>query len=177
MFNINDIKKKLEGVAFDCPLEIKTALLERESGILDVANVTTKGHISYESGLYLLNYQLNYDITLPSSRSMTPVTKSESLTVEEVFIEHSEVDSKSNLVEDDLVLIIEGEVISLEESVIDNILLNIPLRVLTKEEEQDNHMPSGQSWSVMTEEQYQAQLEEKKLENNPFSGLDGLFKD
>lgn len=177
MFNLIEIKKQSEGLTFEQTLDIKEALQERDPSILDIADVKVTGHISHDAGLYLLNYQLTYTITLPSSRSMEPVALAESLSVSEAFIEKVDVKSKAELVEEDLVLIIEGEEISLEESVIDNILLNIPLRVLTAEEEQENQMPSGNSWSVLTEEQYQAQQREKAMANNPFAGLKALFDD
>lgn len=177
MFNLIEIKKQSEGLTFEQTLDIKEALQERDPSILDIADVKVTGHISHDAELYLLNYQLTYTITLPSSRSMEPVALAESLSVSEAFIEKVDVKSKAELVEEDLVLIIEGEEISLEESVIDNILLNIPLRVLTAEEEQENQMPSGNSWLVLTEEQYQAQQREKAMANNPFAGLNDLFDD
>lgn len=177
MFNLIDLKKQTEGVTFDRQLDIKEVLLGRDSSILDIANVTARGHISYDAGLYLLNYQLDYTITLPSSRSMEPVVLAETLSVSEVFIEEGDVKEKAELIEEDLVLVIEGETISLEESVADNILLNIPLRVLTSEEEQDGQMPSGNAWTVLTEEQYQVQQEEKAVANNPFASLNGLFEE
>lgn len=177
MFNLIDLKKQTEGVTFDRQLDIKEVLLGRDSSILDISNVTARGHISYDAGLYLLNYQLDYTITLPSSRSMEPVVLAETLSVSEVFIEEGDVKEKAELIEEDLVLVIEGETISLEESVVDNILLNIPLRVLTSEEEQDDQMPSGNAWTVLTEEQYQAQQEEKAAANNPFASLNGLFEE
>ena len=79
--------------------------------------------------------------------------------------------------DEELVLVIEGDVISLEESVVDNILLNIPLRVLIEAEEKEDTLPSGNSWTVMTESQYQELQEEKAVQNNPFASLNGLFED
>ncbi|WP_162012846.1 YceD family protein [Streptococcus sp. S784/96/1] len=175
MFNLIDLKKQTEGIAFDRKLDIKEALLERDCSILDITDVRVTGHISYDAGLYLLNYQLSYTITLPSSRSMEAVVLNEILPISEVFIEEADAKEKAELVEEDLVLVVEGETISLEESVVDNILLNIPLRVLTSEEERDDQMPSGNAWTVLTEEQYQAQQEEKAAANNPFASLNGLF--
>lgn len=177
MFHLLDIKKNTEGLAFDSQLDIKDFLLERDPSILTIENVRAVGQISYDASLYLLNYQLTYDITLPSSRSMEPVILSESVQVSEVFIEESDLSTKTDLVDEELILVIEGETISLEESVVDNILLNIPLKVLTVEEENDNSLPSGQNWSVLTESQYQALQEEKVIENNPFASLDGLFEE
>lgn len=177
MFHILDIKKQAEGLAFDRQLEIKDLLLERDSSILDIEAVQASGQISYDAGLYLLHYELDYTITLPSSRSMEPVRLSEHLSVSEVFIEADEVASKADMVDEELVLVIEGDIISLEESVVDNILLNIPLRVLTEAEEKEDTLPSGNSWTVMTESQYQELQEEKAVQNNPFASLNGLFED
>ena len=51
------------------------------------------------------------------------------------------------------------------------------MQILSKEERNSNVMPSGNDWSVLTEEQYDVLQDEKKKENNPFSTLNGLFED
>ncbi|MBF0844428.1 DUF177 domain-containing protein, partial [Streptococcus danieliae] len=63
----------------------------------------------------------------------------------------------------------------LEDSVADNILLEIPLKVLTPEEETEESMPQGQSWQVLSEEDYLQQQAEAKKENSPFASLQDLF--
>jgi uncharacterized protein len=175
MFVLTELKKRPEGITFDRTLELDQAIKERNPEILDLRNVHVQGSISYDNGLYLLNYELTYNITMPSSRSMLPVEWAEKQLVSEVFIEEADVASKKDLVEEDLVLIVEGGEISLSESVLDNILLAIPLSVLTKEELESDELPSGNNWSVLTESQYQALQQEKKEENNPFASLTGLF--
>lgn len=177
MLLLTEIKKNLDGITFDQDLSIKDRLLERSSEILDIANVLVNGTVTYDDGLYLLGYQLNYDITLPSSRSMKPVTLSKSQWVDEVFIEAANADEKADLVEESLVLLLEGDAIDLEESVIDNILLSIPLQVLAEDELESDEMPSGDNWSVLTESQFEALQSEKKKENNPFAALNGLFEE
>lgn len=175
MFNTTDLKKNPEGIHFDQSLDISELLLSRNPEILSVKDVTVKGLVNYDDGLFLLNYDLNYKLTLPSSRSMEPVELEQGYFVSEVFIEPQEVDNKKELVEDELVLVLEGTEIDLAESVVDNILLNIPLKVLTDQESQSDAMPSGHDWTVMTESQYQALQEEKQAANSPFAALDGLF--
>lgn len=175
MFSINDIKKRHAGIDFEEELDIKTELIERHPNLIDVSLANVKGNVAYEKGLYLLTYQLTYQLTLPSSRSMLPVSLEDSYLVTEAFIEASEVTAKQEMVDDELVLVIEGDSIDLKESVIDNILLNIPLRVLTPEEADSDDLPSGEHWTVLTQDQYQAQQEEKKKETNPFAALSGLF--
>ncbi|WP_170236459.1 YceD family protein [Streptococcus hyovaginalis] len=177
MMKLSDIRKNPEGLLFDKQLSLKDALIARESSILDLQNVTAKGIVSYDDGLYLLHYHLSYELILPSSRSMTPVTLQEHYDVSEVFIAAQDVATKKEMVDENLVLILEDDVIDLSESVLDNILLNIPLKVLTEEEEKTEAMPEGDSWTVLTEAQYQQLREEEKQANNPFASLSGLFDD
>ena len=97
--------------------------------------------------------------------------------VTEVFVESADLHAKEDLVKENLALVLENDFIDLEESAVDNIILTIPMQVLSDEERQSEDMPSGQNWSVMTEDQYEALQNEKKKENNPFSALNGLFED
>ena len=175
MFNINDIKKQPEGVVFEKKLSIEETVKARNPEVLALEDVIAKGKVSYDGGLYLLNYDLTYTISLPSSRSLETVKEKKSLFINEVFIEASQMEAKKDLVDEDLVLILEDDVIDLEESVIDNILLNIPLQILTEEEKQDQQLPSGQDWNLLSEEQYKKLQKEKQEENSPFAALDGLF--
>lgn len=177
MFSISEIKKNPDGIDFNSVLEIKEKLIERNKDVLDVKEVFVQGTISYDDGLYLLNYTLDYTITLPSSRSMLPVDVHQVEEVSEIFIEAVDIHAKEDLVRENLVLVLEEDYIDLEESAIDNILLTIPMQVLSEEEQNSDTMPSGNSWSVLTEEQYDALQDKKKKENNPFSALSGLFED
>ncbi len=177
MFSISEIKKNPDGIDFNSVLEIKEKLIERNKDVLDVKEVFVQGTISYDDGLYLLNYTLDYTITLPSSRSMLPVDVHQVEEVSEIFIEAVDIHAKEDLVRENLVLVLEEDYIDLEESAIDNILLTIPMQVLSEEEQNSDTMPSGNSWSVLTEEQYDALQDKKKKENNPFYALSGLFED
>lgn len=175
MFQLLTIRKASEGLTFDQTLDLKASLLEREPEILDLSPVAVKGQVSYEGGLYVLAYQAHYTITLPSSRSLTPVALDQTLEIHELFVAAGEQGQQSDLIDDDLLLVLEEDHIDLEESLVDNILLDLPSRVLTPEEAADDQLPSGDSWSLMTESQYEAQKEAEKEANNPFAGLSGLF--
>ena len=175
MLNIQEIRKNPDGLKFEQNFDLAQELQERNDEILDVKNVTAKGKAQYEEGLYFLDYELSYTITLASSRSMEPVDLQESYLVNEIFADGQHGSSQQDLLEEDLVLPIEGDRIDLAESVADNILLNIPLKILTPEEEAGSEMPTGNDWQVMTEEEYQQSQKEKKEVNSPFAGLQGLF--
>jgi len=148
MLHIQEIRKNPDGLAFEKKL--------------------------YEDGLYFLDYDLSYTITLTSSRSMEPVEFKESYLVNEIFMEEGQAASQ-DMIDQDLVLPIENGEINVAESVADNILMNIPLKILTAEEEAGQGFLSGQDWQVMTEEEFAAAQEAQKEKNNPFAGLQGLF--
>lgn len=170
-----EIRKNPEGLAFDQELDLLKELQKRNPEILDLKNVTATGRVAYDTGLYVLDYQLSYTIVLASSRSMEPVELQESYPVTEVFAEDVQSDADIEVLEKDLILPIEGEKIDLSESVADNILLNIPLKVLTPEEEAGQGFIEGNDWKILSEEEYQAAQAIKKEENSPFAGLNGLF--
>ena len=170
-----EIRKNPEGLAFDQELDLLKELQKRNPEILDLKNVTATGRVAYDTGLFILDYQLSYTIVLASSRSMEPVELQESYPVTEVFAEDGQSDADIEAREEDLILPIEGGKIDLSESVADNILLNIPLKVLTPEEEAGEGFIEGNDWKILSEEEYQAAQAIKKEENSPFAGLQGLF--
>ena len=170
-----EIRKNPEGLAFDQELDLLKELQKRNPEILDLKNVTATGRVAYDTGLYVLDYQLTYTIVLASSRSMEPVELQESYPVTEVFAEDVQSDADIEALEEDLILPIEGGKIDLSESVADNILLNIPLKVLTPEEEAGQGFIEGNDWKILSEEEYKDAKAIKKEENSPFAGLNGLF--
>ena len=170
-----EIRKNPEGLAFNQELDLLKDLQKRNPEILDLKNVTATGGVAYDTGLYVLDYQLSYTIVLASSRSMEPVEIQESYPVTEVFAEDVQSEADIEALEEDLILPIEGGKIDLSESVADNILLNIPLKVLTPEEEAGQGFIEGNDWKILSEEEYQAAQAIKKEENSPFAGLNGLF--
>lgn len=170
-----EIRKNPEGLAFDQELDLLKELQKRNPEILDLKNVRATGRVTYDTGLYILDYQLTYTIVLASSRSMEPVELQESYPVTEVFAEDVQSGADIEALEEDLILPIEGGKIDLSESVADNILLNIPLKVLTPEEEAGQGFIEGNDWKILSEEEYQAAQAIKKEENSPFAGLQGLF--
>ncbi len=172
-----EIRKNPEGLAFDQELDLLKELQKRNPEILDLKGVTATGRVAYDTGLYVLDYQLTYTIVLASSRSMEPVELQESYPVTEVFAEDAQSEADIEALEEDLILPIEGGRIDLSESVADNILLNIPLKVLTPEEEAGQGFIEGNDWKILSEEEYQAAQAIKKEENSPFAGLQGLFEE
>ncbi|WP_394404665.1 YceD family protein [Streptococcus sp. 20-1249] len=175
MFHIYDIQKNPEGISFEKNLEVTEELKARNSEILDLSAVHAQGSVRFEAGFYFLDYIMSYTITLASSRSLKPVEKVETVTVNEIFVADESVLKEKDLVDADMVLVVEDEQIRLDESVADNILLNIPMKILTPEEEAGADLPSGSDWTLLTEEDFQESQQEKKEAASPFAQLQGLF--
>ncbi|HEL2479819.1 TPA: DUF177 domain-containing protein [Streptococcus suis] len=177
MFHIYDIQKNLDGISFDKTLDLQEELQARNGEVLGLSPVEVTGNIRFESGFFFLDYQMTYDITLASSRSLQPVVLHEVQNVNELFVANEAVLKEQDLIDEDMVLVVEDAHIVLDESVADNILLAIPIKVLTPEEEAGQELPSGQAWALMTEEDFQQKAQEKKEANSPFAQLQGLFGD
>ena len=171
MIYLSEVRKSPEGLAFNEAPSLLESIKERYDQVLNLEQIQASGQVAYDNGLYLLDYQLSYDITLPSSRSLEPVTLSFNYPVSETFIQEADAALQKELVEENLVLILDGDTINLDES----ILLNIPLRVLTPEEESGQISLSGNDWEVLSEEDFAALQQEKKEASNPFAQLNGLF--
>ncbi|MDG4516189.1 YceD family protein [Streptococcus suis] len=177
MFHIYDIQKNPDGISFDKTLDLQEELQARNGEVLGLSPVQVTGNIRFESGFFFLDYQMTYDITLASSRSLQPVVLHEVQNVNELFVANEAVLKEQDLIDEDMVLVVEDDYIVLDESVADNILLTIPIKVLTPEEEAGQELPSGQAWALMTEEDFQQKAQEKKEANSPFAQLQGLFGD
>ncbi|HEM5051280.1 TPA: DUF177 domain-containing protein [Streptococcus suis] len=177
MFHIYDIQKNPDGISFDKTLDLQEELQARNGEVLGLSPVQVTGNIRFESGFFFLDYQMTYDITLASSRSLQPVVLHEVQNVNELFVANEAVLKEQDLIDEDMVLVVEDGHIVLDESVADNILLAIPIKVLTPEEEAGQELPSGQAWALMTEEDFQQKAQEKKEANSPFAQLQGLFGD
>ncbi|MDR2832250.1 MAG: YceD family protein [Streptococcaceae bacterium] len=154
-------KKKDIGVPIQVELDLKESLLKRDAEILDISKISVTGNISVGRSEYIMSYNMQYTITLPSSRSLTPVELPISLMVDEVFQTKEAFEENKDEEGVDEIIVIEGQTISLDESVEDNILLAIPLKVLTPEEESSTDLPTGTFWKVVSEADYEVSADEE----------------
>lgn len=178
-WSLQELNKK-KSVEFEDKLDLTQELTSREPEILDVSEVAIRGRVDADNGIYSLNFTADYSLTMPSSRSLTPVLVPLQIVVSEIFTTQAYFEAHQADLDADMIFILEKDVIDLDESVADNILLEIPLRVLTAAEKASDDLPSGASWQVLSEEDYaklQAQSDETVTEKqSPFSALDGLFE-
>lgn len=174
-WSLNEITKKKQ-IDFEEVLELAEVLKGRSKELLDATPVRVSGSVSSsDDGLYFLDYQLQTELTLPSSRSLKPVAYPLAVFVNEAFSQDKEEAEN----EEKLIIPLEKDLIDLDESVADNILLEIPLKVLAEdEEENEEELPAGKNWTVLSEEEYAKQQEQKAAEKkSPFDVLSNFSDD
>ena len=126
MIYLSEVRKSPEGLAFNEAPSLLESIKERYDQVLNLEQLQASGQVVYDNGLYLLDYQLSYDITLPSSRSLEPVTLGFNYLVSETFIQEADAALQKELVEENLVLILNDDTIDLNESILDNIRMGNP---------------------------------------------------
>lgn len=149
-------------------LNIESSLLARDKEILAVEPVKVKGMLSVSKSEYVLYFTLETVLTLPSTRSLTPVRLPLAFEVTEVYMTPAQFEmAKDILADKDMVMVVENDTIDLAEAVEDHILLSIPLQVLTEEEKLSHESIKGEAWELMSEEAYmerKVQQEENKID-------------
>lgn len=175
-WSIFEVSKK-KAIEFEEELDLTAELRQRSEEILDAKPVKVQGQVSYDTGIYYLDYTLKVELIIPSSRSLKPVDYLMELSVSEAFTTEAFLKENKDLLDDDMIFTLDEDWISLSESVADNILLEIPLQVLAEDERDNANLPSGKNWTVLSEADYRKQKEEEtdKEKKSPFADLAGLF--
>ena len=178
-WSLLELKKyQEEPLVFDETLDLKNQLIKRDQQIIDLGPVKVKGFISAGKHEYLLHYQVVTTMTLPSTRSLEPVALGLDFTVDECFMTPEQFQRRDETIVEEEVLLIDGQTISLDDSVADNLLLAIPLQVLTDEEKESTEMPSGNDWTVLSEEDFAKQKDTQAQQVDPrLAKLSELFNE
>lgn len=174
-WKIDELQKfKNHPTEFDEILDLTEELKGRDERVLDVSPVKVKGHIFYDQGLWFTDFDVEADVTVPSTRSLEPVDVKISSHFTEAYQENPE--DEIEIDDEEMIMELEDDGINIERAAADNILLSIPSRLLTKKEENDDIMPQGQNWQVISEEEYEEENDKPKP-NPEFEKLKGMFKD
>ncbi|ANZ62188.1 DNA-binding protein [Secundilactobacillus paracollinoides] len=142
-----------ESLKFDTTLDLKTSLMERyPDEVLDATPVKVSGMASVESSGDILIYaHVSATLTVPSSRSLDPVSLPTDFDMIEFYVDsHEAVDRYEKT---DVVLYVEDDEIDVDKAVADNLLLQIPMQILTPAEQSAKSLPEGKGWSVTIEGQ------------------------
>lgn len=162
---------------FDEKLCIEDSLKLRDPEIISVSPASLKGFFLYEGHSVIAQFTCTLDITLPSSRSLEPVV----ISLEIPIVERYVPETSSSFDDDDfseIIIPLKDDWIDLQPAVEDHILLNLPLKVLSPEELENDQMPSGKDWEVVSEEQYRSQKQRHKEQSvDPrLAGLKSFFE-
>ncbi|MEJ6400516.1 DUF177 domain-containing protein [Nicoliella lavandulae] len=163
-------------------LDLKDDLLSRYSDqILDVQPIDVESHVFYDQGNAIVNAQVKGEITVPSSRSLTPVKFPLNFSINEVYVpdeaalKRFEQDDSND---DEIGLIADEDgAIDFDRAVSDNIILQIPMHVLSPKESEFNIMPEGNDWQVISEDEYNHPKTDDKPVDPRLTKLKNFFGD
>lgn len=166
--NIENSKEPL--VYVDQDVKFEADFFDRAKDfILDIKNVHIKGQFFYQDPFVTGNFEVEYDVIVPSTRSLKPVSIKNSFTFTENYAEvlPSEDEDAGT------VILIENDIIDLQKAVEDNLLLNLPNINLTDAEKENGEFPEGEGWTVISEENYKNRP--RNTINPQFDKLKNLF--
>ena len=127
--------------------------------VLSARPAQVKALIKYSFGKAVVTARVRIEMTVPSSRSLTPVALSLRFRFQEVYVQ-SHLALKRYEREHphgDTVLMTDRRgYFDFDKAVADNIILHIPTKVLSKREARQHLMPKGHGWEVVSEDDYQA---------------------
>jgi len=176
-WDVQDVRRyKDKPFEFKETLNLTEEIKKRSKDILEISPVEVEGQLFNDNGLVISDVKVKADLKVPSTRSLLPVDLPMNIRINEAYnidnISAEELDDYNVEIPVDE----DNPTIDVYESIIDNILLNIPSKILTKKEEENNIMPSGKDWSVISEEDFIKSKEEEHV-NPEFAKLKDLFKD
>ncbi|WP_338213977.1 YceD family protein [Companilactobacillus muriivasis] len=175
-WDVQDVRRyKDKPFEFEEKLDLTVELKKRSEDVLDAEPVEVKGQLFNDNGLVISDVKVKTTLKVPSTRSLLPVELPLDIRINEAY----NVDNVATEDLEDYNVVIpvdeEDPTVNVYESVIDNILLSIPQKVLTKKEAEENIMPSGKNWEVISEDDFKKQKEEEHV-NPEFAKLKDLFK-
>ncbi|KRN01582.1 metal-binding protein [Levilactobacillus senmaizukei DSM 21775 = NBRC 103853] len=178
-WSMTELRKnyRSEPMMFDETLDLKADLMERYGNeVLDLSPVHAKGMVSIVSGGdVVVDATVTADLTVPSSRSLTPVHLPVDFTMTEFYV--SDPTATQRFEKTDVVMVITDDVIDFDKSVGDNILLQIPMHILSEDERKGAAMPTGQDWQVVAEADLAAVEKENKPVDPRLAKLKDFFPD
>ncbi|MGM0844487.1 MAG: YceD family protein [Bacillota bacterium] len=142
--------------------------------IRDVSPIHVTGRADISSDKVTFHLHIEGQLVLPCSRTLEDVYFPVDInTVETYLLKANEHDQY----EEEEVHRIQGEVIDLMPAINELLVLEIPMQVFSEKAKDDENLPSGKNWEVITEEQaIQAEEEEEKKVDPRLAGLAKLLE-
>lgn len=167
-----------EPLHIDETIDLNAALTKAfPDQVLAVEPVKVHGYLTYDSGDATVSVKVITKITVPSSRSLTPVPLSLNFPITESYTDDR--DHLSRYEDDDIVFLLpeDDDTIDFDSAVAEYIVEQIPLQVLSDEEKAGAAMPKGKDWEVISEDDYAAQQHDNHHVDPRLSKLKQLFPD
>ncbi|QEA30718.1 YceD family protein [Secundilactobacillus malefermentans] len=165
-----------EPLQFNETTDVKEDLLNRKPmQVLDVSPVLVKGIVSVEKGHALVYAHVLTKLTVPSTRSLTPVELKLDFSFTEFYV--ADAGALKQFDESDVVIVVKNDSIDFDKAVADNILLQIPMQVLSSDEKATEELPEGTDWEVIREEDLEAHKATNKVVDPRLAKLKEFFPD
>ncbi|MCT8388652.1 DUF177 domain-containing protein [Leuconostoc holzapfelii] len=179
-FNKNQLQKyRQQALTIDETLDLAAMAQARfENTILALSPLQVTGQIRYvDHDDLLLHAHIVGQVTVPSSRSLAPVELAVDMTIDERYIE--EAARLDDFEETDAVFVLENDTLNVDEAILDNIVAALPLQILTPEEIENETLPAGKDWHVISEEAFENEKKaaaDQQLDPR-LAKLDDFFKE
>ncbi|GLB46764.1 DNA-binding protein [Philodulcilactobacillus myokoensis] len=174
---LQDLKEyNTKPLSVDETLNVESDLLNRYSdGILSSTPFQVHADVLYDRGNAVVNARATGEITVPSSRSLTPVKMPLDFHIDEIYVPDREAIKLYD--KDDVVMVLgKKQIINFDKSVADNIILQIPMHILSPKEDKYHIMPKGHDWEVMTEDEFYHPKADHKHVDPRLAKLKDYFK-
>ena len=150
-----------EPLSFEETVDLMKDLQARNSDIIHAEPVHVSGYLVSHDHEIILHCQAACELTMPSTRTTDAVTFDLEFPIKERYVYPNQ--DFDNDEYEETTIILEQDFIDLIPAVVDGILLNIPTRIIG-EDEDDQSLPSGNDWVVLTESDFLAQRDKVKEE-------------
>lgn len=173
------LKLQHQTLHLDEQVDLSVPLKKRLPEMIAVSPLHVVGTLRNDDLGWVSQLTVTGEITLPSTRSLAPVGLPLNLQIEELYVLPADQPSQDELEQmDQTVITIENDLLDLETAIEDHIILNIPTQIFTQDELDHQTMPTGEGWSVISEDEFSSLAEEQAEQPNPeFEKLKDLFKD
>lgn len=171
------LKYKQEPMEFQEELNLEAMTKEMFGDvILSLEPLQVQGWARMERDDVIIHAHVTGQLTTPSTRSARPVEFPLDFMIDEVYIRETEHADRYEIEES--VILVKDDVIDFNEVLAQYIFLQIPLQILAEGEEEEA-MPTGDGWEVISEDDYLAEQEngEEQATNTPLAGLADLLSE
>lgn len=158
-------------------LDLNASLTERFSNqVLSATPVEVDAYIVFDQGDATLNVKVKTTLTVPSSRSLNPVTLPLDFSFTETYV--NDESHVGRYEDDELIFVLTDphDTIDFENVLVENIIEQIPMQVLSDDEKNTDQMPTGKDWQVVAEDSTKEVADEEHVDPR-FAKLKNLFPD